>query len=111
MFLKGQKVVCINDTFDSLVVRLYAQIPRKDSVYTVRSVYVGRGNVTREGSGQQDGEIGILLEEIVNPRDPALKQGLNGELGFNSERFAPLEYDEEIERLQNAREDEAVISW
>jgi hypothetical protein len=95
MFSKGQKVVCINDEFGPLVRKLYAHLPKKDSVYTVRAMYIGRGNVTKAGSGQQDGEIGLLLEELVNPRDPALKSGLNGELGFNSERFAPLEHDSE----------------
>lgn len=95
MFSKGQKVVCINDEFPPLARELYTQLPRKDSVYTVRAVFIGRGNLTRAGSGKQDGEIGLLLEELVNPRDPALKNGLNGELGFNSERFAPLEYAED----------------
>lgn len=95
MFSKGQKVVCINDEFPPLAREIYAQLPRKDSVYTVRAVFIGRGNLTQAGSGKQDGEIGLLLEELVNPRDPALKSGLNGELGFNSERFAPLEYQED----------------
>lgn len=95
MFTKGQKVICINDEFPPLAREIYAQLPRKDSVYTVRAVFIGRGNLTRAGSGKQDGEIGLLLEELVNPRDPALKTGLNGELGFNSDRFAPLQYQED----------------
>jgi len=74
---------------------LFQFLPKKDSVYTVRAIYIGRGNYTRTQSGQRDGEIGVLLEELVNPRDPSLKQGLNGELGFNSERFAPMQSDEE----------------
>ena len=89
MFAKGQKVVCINDDFPPIAHELFERLPVKDKVYTVRAVYVGRGNYTKAASGKQDGEIGGLLEEIVNPRDP----GLNGELGFNSERFAPLHHD------------------
>jgi hypothetical protein len=76
---------------------MFANLPRKDSVYTVRAVYIGRGNYTRAGSGKKDGEIGVLLEEIINPRDPALKNGLDGELGFNSERFAPVQSDQDSE--------------
>jgi hypothetical protein len=105
MFVKGQKVVCINDEFSPLALELFSQLPKKGRIYTVRAVYVGRGNLTREGSGQQDGEIGLLLEELVNPRDPALKTGLNGELGFNSERFAPLQSQTATEEWEEAREE------
>jgi hypothetical protein len=109
MFVKGQKVVCINDEFPALALEMYSQLPKKDSVYTIRSVFIGRGNLTKAGSGQQDGEIGILLEELVNPRDPALKTGLSGELGFNSERFAPLEFNTDSEVLTEKKEDEDLV--
>ena len=109
MFVKGQKVVCINDEFAALALEMYSQLPKKDSVYTVRSVFIGRGNLTKAGSGQQDGEIGILLEELVNPRDPALKTGLSGELGFNSERFAPLEFNTDSEVLTEKKGDEDLV--
>jgi hypothetical protein len=95
MFVKGQKVVCINGDFPPEAAKLFVELPRKDSVYTVRGVYIGRGNYYKHESGQKDGEIGVLLEEIKNPSDPSLRKGLNGELGFNSERFAPLETEEE----------------
>ncbi|HAB15782.1 MAG TPA: hypothetical protein DCE44_04950 [Verrucomicrobiales bacterium] len=81
---------------------LFKFLPKKDSVYTVRAVYIGRGNYTRAQSGQRDGEIGVLLEELVNPRDPSLKRGLHGELGFNSERFAPLQTNEDEESAEYA---------
>ncbi len=109
MFTKGQKVVCINDEFPALALEMYSQLPKKGSVYTVRSVYIGRGNLTKAESGQKDGEIGLLLEELVNPRDPALKTGLSGELGFNSERFAPLEFNHDSEAIAEEEVDEDLI--
>lgn len=88
MYTKGTKVVCINADFPEAAKRLYKVLPVKDTVYTVRSTYVGRGNFTKADSGKMDGEIGVLLEEIRNPIDPTLRAGLTGELGFNAERFA-----------------------
>ena len=67
------------------------------------------GNYTKDESGKKDGEIGVLLEEIRNPADPSLRAGLNGELGFNSERFAPL-LDNEDEILRTAeKEDKDLV--
>lgn len=109
MFAKGQKVVCINDDFPPLARELFVQLPSKGKVYTVRAVYIGRGNLVRSESGQKDGEIGVLLEEVRNPRDPALRTGLDGEMGFNSERFAPLQYDEDGE-VRYAEEEEVVTA-
>jgi hypothetical protein len=109
MFSKGQKVVCINDDFPPQALELFEQLPRKDAVYTVRAVYVGRGSYSKAESGRRDGEIGVLLEELVNPRDPALKQGLNGELGFNSERFAPLQCDTGDEAAEVGEEREETV--
>lgn len=109
MFSKGQKVVCINDEFPPMARLLFVNLPRKDSVYTVRAVYIGRGNYTRAGSGKKEGEIGVLLEEIVNPRDPALKNGLDGELGFNSERFAPVQSDQDSEVSEHEEQVEDFV--
>ena len=103
-------MVCINDDFPELTYELFERLPKKDSVYTVRATYIGRGNLTRAESGQKEGEIGVLLEEIRNPRDPALKSGLDGELGFNSERFAPLQEDEaELTRSASLEDDEEIL--
>ncbi len=104
MFVKGQKVVCINDDFPPEARKLFVDFPKKGSIYTVRAMYIGRGSYYRHESGQKDGEIGLLLEEVLNPRDPSLKQGLNGELGFNSERFAPLQADEAEDSVENELE-------
>ncbi len=91
MFIKGQKVVCINDNFPVLAVGLYRQFPKKGVTYTVRDVYYGRGNYTKADSGTKDGESGITLVEIVNPPDPAMREEIRTELGFNANRFRPLD--------------------
>ena len=83
--LKGQKVVCINDTFTLTIRALYKQLPVKDSVYTVRAVFLGREKIVKGGD---TATVGLLLNELKNPPDP-FHQG-EQELGFSSERFAPL---------------------
>src|SRR5258706_9045306 len=92
--VKGQKVVCINDTFSPTIRGLYRQLPVKDNIYTVREVFLGREKIVRGGD---TATVGLLLEELKNPRDP-FHQG-EQELGFSSERFAPLNElpDEEAE--------------
>ncbi len=83
--VKGQKVVCINDTFTPTIRALYKQLPVKDTIYTVREVFLGREKIVRGG---ESATVGLLLEELKNPPDP-FHQG-EQELGFSSERFAPL---------------------
>jgi hypothetical protein len=83
--VKGQKVVCINDTFSPTIRALYKQLPVKDNIYTVREVFLGREKIVRGGD---TATVGLLLEELKNPPDP-FHQG-EQELGFSSERFAPL---------------------
>jgi hypothetical protein len=84
--VKGQKVVCINDTFNEFIRAIYLQLPVKGKTYTIREVFLGREKIVKGG---ESATVGILLEELVNPPDPfhAGRQ----ELGFTSERFAPLE--------------------
>lgn len=84
--VKGQKVVCINDTFTPVILALYKQLPVKGDVYTIREVFLGREKIVRGGDSAT---VGLLLEELKNPPDP-FHQGKQ-ELGFSSERFAPLE--------------------
>jgi hypothetical protein len=84
--IKGQKVVCINDTFTPLVRSIYKQLPKKGDTYTIREVFLGRERVVKGGDSAT---VGLLLHELVNPPDPFHKG--NEELGFSSERFAPLE--------------------
>ena len=83
----GEYVVCVDDRFPKPLARCYLNLPVRDRTYTVRAVFVGRG-VIHPGPGTDDGEIGLLLEELVNGMDPRHKY--KQELGFNSERFHPL---------------------
>ncbi|QIF00727.1 hypothetical protein [Roseimicrobium sp. ORNL1] len=102
MFQTGQKVVCINDDFAPWVFDLYRALPKKGKIYTVRAVGVGRSNPKFEVN--EDAEIKLtgaefdlmlLLKELVNPDDP--HSSVKQELGFRSERFAPVQEDEEEE--------------
>ena len=92
--IKGQKVVCVNDTFTPPIRALDQQLPVKDDIYTIREVFLGREKIVKGGDSAT---VGLLLEELKNPSDP-FHQGKQ-ELGFSSERFAPLEElpDEKIQ--------------
>lgn len=85
MFVTGQRVICVNDQFEPWVLKLYKQLPKKDATYTVREVFVGKQNL----KDKDGGSIGITLKEILNPLDPTCKSGPQ-ELGFDGERFVPL---------------------
>lgn len=97
--IKGQKVVCINDTFPALIRAIYKQLPVKGVTYTIREVFLGREKVVKGGDSAT---VGLLLAELTNPKDP-FHQG-EQELGFSSERFAPLEAKSDDERIE-AEED------
>jgi hypothetical protein len=90
----GQQVVCVDDRFPGPLAKYYAELPVKGRTYTIRAIYVGRG-IMHTKPGAADGEIGLLLKELNNPTDP--RHLGSGELGFNSERFRPLQTDEETE--------------
>lgn len=101
MFQTGQRVVCINDDFEPWVYDLYRSLPKKNKVYTVRSIGVGRSNpkfgLTEDANLQiQSAEVDflLLLKELSNPNDP--HSSVTQELGFRAERFAPLE-EEDLE--------------
>lgn len=84
--VKGQRVVCINDTFPDLIRAIYRELPVKGRTYTIREVFLGREKVVKGGDSAT---VGLLLVELVNPPDPF--HAGQQELGFSSERFAPLE--------------------
>ena len=80
-FKINQKIVCINDKFDTNLPdfdKFFTQLPVKDEVYTVRSYESGS----------------VLVEELRNPSAP-LPPGSSFmvESGFSSKRFAPLVTD------------------
>lgn len=84
--VKGQRVVCINDTFPDLIRAIYAQLPTKGTTYTIRAVFLGREKIVKGGDSAT---VGLLLAELHNPPDPFHAE--QQELGFSSERFAPLD--------------------
>ncbi len=96
---RGQRVVCINDTFPEMVRAIYRQLPVKGRTYTIREVYLGREKIVKGGDSAT---VGLLLVELLNPPDPF--HAGREELGFSSERFAPLEEvpAEEVEALAQA---------
>ena len=97
--VKGQKVVCINDTFKDFIRAIYRQLPVKGETYTIREVFLGREKIVKGG---ETATVGILLDELVNPPDPfhAGRQ----ELGFTSERFAPLDTIPPVEKEEEVGE-------
>jgi len=102
--VKGQKVVCINDAFSATIRALYRELPVKDNIYTIREVFLGREKIVKGGD---TATVGLLLEELTNPPDP-FHQG-EQELGFSSERFAPL--NELPDEEAKAEEVVAVGAW
>lgn len=108
MFKTGQQVVCINDQFDPWVFDLYKSLPKKDEIYTVRAIRAGRSNpqfvVNDDAEIKLAGaefDILLLLKELNNPDDP--HSSVKQELGFRSERFAPL-----LEETEEVEEEELV---
>ncbi|MCB1231757.1 MAG: hypothetical protein KDN19_15920 [Verrucomicrobiae bacterium] len=102
MFQNGQRIVCINDDFEPWVFDLYRALPKRNSIYTVREMKVGRSNpqfvIDDDANltiGHAEYDILLLLEELHNPDDP--HSSIQQELGFRAERFAPLEEDLEEE--------------
>jgi len=87
MFETGEKIVCINGTFEALHRKLYRELPVKGTVYTVRECSLGR---LKTGSNDPGVSFRILLEEISNGLDPYMDEKTAEELGFRSDRFAPV---------------------
>ncbi|KAB2644286.1 MAG: hypothetical protein DVB29_02860 [Verrucomicrobia bacterium] len=98
MFESGEKIVCINDTFEALHRKIYRELPKKGSVYTVRECSLGR---LKTGAANPGVSYRILLEELFNDLDPYMDEGMAEELGFRSDRFAPVIGIEESEEAKN----------
>lgn len=92
----GSKVVCVDDIFPAWARATYTALPVKGVTYTVRSMSPGRGKPlhivdgkpVKNGAGDTNPEIYLLVEELRNPPDPFCA---GAELGFKAERFAPME--------------------
>jgi hypothetical protein len=100
----GQEVVCVNDYFPGPLAKYYTALPVKGKTYTIRAVYLGRAIMHGAKPGVSDGEVGVLVKELVNPPDPRNRHGL--ELGFKSERFRPLQETD----TANENQDEMVMA-
>ena len=85
MFAPGQKVACVDAKFPLGIEKIYNALPKQDAIYTVRDLVPGVSLQNTEG------ETAIYLVELVNP---ANRHGI--EYGFNAERFAPLQTDDEL---------------
>ncbi len=96
MFLPGQKVACINGRFPLGIERYFPSLPKEGQQYTIRDIVPGIGPQGGEG------EIAVYLIEIIGSIND---HGI--ERGFNGERFAPLQTDED--ELEQVREDELVL--
>mgnify|MGYP000322975993 CR=1 FL=1 len=67
--IKGQKVVCVNDTFTPTIRALYQQLPVKDNIYTIREVFLGREKIVKGGDSAT---VGLLGREGATLRKTAL---------------------------------------
>ena len=87
MFEEGEKIVCINDTFEAFHRTIYRELPVKGKIYTVRECSLGR---LKTGAANPGMSFRILLEELSNDMDPYMDEKIAEELGFRSDRFAPV---------------------
>jgi hypothetical protein len=80
--VKGQKVLCIDDKVEPEIRRLFDKWISKGTIYVIRDVMLAQN---RKGEW---GEVGLLLQGVVNPTQsiPPFQ-----ERSFNSERFRPVE--------------------
>ncbi len=97
MFEQGEKVVCVDDRFHPEIAFLYAALPEKGQIYTVRECEPGRAKWVSAQKGWDSVEMKVLLVELTNPVDPSTVKGCPSELGFAARRFAPLEAIENLE--------------
>jgi hypothetical protein len=78
----GSKVVCIDDSFPEEIEKIYTELPKKDEIYTVRDMILGKN------FNGEEGEVAILLNEISNPMMEELSIH---EPAFKQERFREVE--------------------
>jgi hypothetical protein len=106
MYEPGEKVVCVNSDFAPLHKAIYRNLPLQDTVYTVRECTLGR---TRTGGADKGCSFKVLLVELVNDPDPYMHPDQAEELGFRSDRFAPV-ISEELE-VEAEIYEPAIADW
>lgn len=95
MFTKDQRVICVNaDIHPSLWE--YVKPLRKDGIYMIRDVVPGISPFGEEGN------VTVYLHEIHNTIN---EHGI--ERGYNSERFAPIQ--EQDEESFTSKSEEACV--
>lgn len=100
MFETGEKIVCINDSFEPFHKKLYRELPVKGNVYTVRECSLGR---LKTGATDPGISYRLLLKELSNDLDPYMEESTAEELGFRSDRFAPIiELEDSVEEREVA---------
>ncbi len=97
MYDTGEKVVCVDAKFEPLHKHIYKALPVEGTVYTVRECSIGR---SKSGVSYR-----VLLEELVNGPDPYMHESNAEELGFRSDRFAPMVTNEAEEEEEMALPD------
>lgn len=99
MFINGQKVVCVDDSFTESIKRFYTALPVKDVIYVVRGMTVGVSPKLEEG------ELCVYLVGLVNP---CSSKAPYMERGFKAERFVPLEG---LPPMEEPRVEELVLAY
>ena len=92
MYEPGEKIVCVNGKFEPVHKAIYKSLPIEGNVYTVRECSLGR---VRTGGKDNGCSFRVLLVEIVNGPDPYMNPDAAEELGFRSDRFAPMVTEEQ----------------
>ncbi len=95
--VKGQKVVCVDDKVEVKIRQLYDKWVTKGTTYVIRDVVLAQNH-----KGEW-GEVGLLLQGILNPTQTIAPFQ---ERSFNSERFRPIEDRSLTEALEESLEQE-----
>lgn len=92
MFTPGQPVACVNGKFPIRIEKYFPSLPKEGQQYTIRDIVPG------VSIGGGEGEVAVYLVEIIGSIND---HGI--ERGFNAERFAPLQTDEDVatERVED----------
>ena len=88
MFKAGQRIVCVNDSFDAIQQATIPNLPKRDEQYVVRDAF----QVTRNGTSS--GIWAVHLTEIRNPSLPHPSGLGTFEPSFAADRFAELADDQ-----------------